>query len=145
MTDTTGDTIATAVADFATTRDAAGLLLVACGFGDVRIDRQPKGAGFTITYTATDQAGERWAFEVCRADALWKGLGKASVLRHDPTWQPPLILLTTTLPAPGTALAQALRVMRGPDRPVFDAVEILDPASHRRLAEIAAGRARQDR
>lgn len=49
----------------------------------------------------------------------------------------PLVLLTTDAPARGTAGAQALAVMSGTNRPVFDLIELLRPEDHERLRSYA--------
>ena len=46
----------------------------------------------------------------------------------------PLVLLTTDAPVKGTAAYQALDVMRGPTRPVFDLIELLNSDDRSRLA-----------
>ena len=124
-------------------RDLARLLLEACGFSDIQEDVQPRGLGIVLNFVAVDQTGERWAFDVSgafttnrvglrRTDTLWKSLGKAGVL-HESGRGIPLVLLTTDAPASGTAGAQALAVMRGPNRPVFDLIELLDSDDQERL------------
>jgi len=124
-------------------KELAGVLLEGCGFTDVRADVKPRGLGIMLNFVATDQTGEDWAFDVSgaftsnraglrRTDTLWKSLGKAAVLRESGA-RLPLILLTTDAPAKGTAGHQALAVMRGPMRPVFDVIELLNTGDHARL------------
>ena len=92
---------------------------------------------------ATDRTGAKWAFDVAgaftsnrvglrRAETLWKSLGKAAVL-HEGVGEVPLVLLTTDIPGKTTAGHQALSVMRGPTRPVFDVVELLNIDDQARL------------
>ena len=108
----------------------------------------PRGLGIELTFVATEPTGEEWAFDVSgaftggpaglrRADTLWKSLGKASVLRESGTTDMPLVLVTTDTPAKGSAGDRALRVMRGPGRPVFDVVELLVDADRDRLHRYA--------
>ena len=124
-------------------KELARLLLEGCGFTDIREEVKPRRLGVVVNVIATDQIGEDWAFDVSgaftssraglrRTDTLWKSLGKAAVL-HESGLGIPLVLLTTDAPAKGTAGAQALAVMRGHQRPVFDVVELLNTDDQRRL------------
>jgi len=124
-------------------RELARLLLEGCAFSNIREDVKPRRLGVTVNFVATDQTGEDWAFDVSgaftssraglrRTDTLWKSLGKAGVL-HQSGLGIPLILLTTDAPAKGTAGAQALAVMRGTHRPIFDLVELLNCEDQARL------------
>ena len=105
-----------------------------------------------LSFVAADRNGADWAFDVSgtfttnqsglrRADTLWKSLGKAAVLNEsrasDEGVGMPLVLLTTDAPANVSSCHQALRVLRGEDRPVFDVVELLDPDGHARLRSYA--------
>ena len=135
-------------------REVAELILRDCGFHDIRADVKPRGLGIVLSFLASDNAGDDWAFDVSgaftvngsglrRADTLWKSLGKAAVFHEGRHARGqvgvPLVLLTTDAPAKGTAGDQALRVMRGPGRPVFDLVELLDADDTARLRSYAAG------
>ncbi len=124
-------------------RDLAQLLLQECGFTDIRSEVKPRGLGIALTFVAKDATGADWAFDVSgaftsnrgglrRTDTLWKALGKASVL-HESGDRMPLVLLTTDAPGRGTAGAQSLKVMRGPDKPIFDVIELLDLEDQARL------------
>ncbi len=126
----------------------AGGLLEACGFEDVRAGVKLAGLGLELDLMATDRAGAEWAFDVAgaftatgaglkRTDAVWKALGKAAVL-HQHTTDVALVLLTTELPARGSAGHRALATMVGPGRPVFDVVELLDDAGYERLRSYAS-------
>jgi hypothetical protein len=126
-------------------------LLVTAGFEIV--GRKHKVAGTEITFVARDQTGTTWHVDVSgaftkgndraglrRTDTLWKALGKASVLHEVSRGQtpaPPFLLLTTDLPAKGSAGAKALKAVRGPGRPVFDAVEMLSEDGQLRLRRYA--------
>jgi hypothetical protein len=94
-----------------------------------------------------DQAGHKWAFDVSgaftssraglrRTDTLWKALGKAAVL-HEGRGDLPLVLLTTDAPVRGSAGHAALSVLKGPGRPVFDLVELLNVRDQERLRDYA--------
>lgn len=124
-------------------KELARLLLERCGFVEIREDVKPRGLGIVLNFVATDHTGEDWAFDVSgaftsnraglrRTDTLWKSLGKAAVL-HEGASGLPLVLLTTDAPAKGTAGNQALSVMRGPTRPVFDLIELLNIEDQARL------------
>ncbi len=124
-------------------KDLARVLLEECGFTGIREDVKPRGLGIVLNFVATDLTGDDWAFDVSgaftssraglrRTDTLWKSLGKAAVL-HESGLGLPLVLLTTDAPARGSAGHQALAVMRGPLRPVFDLVELLDADDQERL------------
>ncbi|MEO6121723.1 MAG: site-specific DNA-methyltransferase [Acidimicrobiales bacterium] len=106
-----------------------------------------RGVGVTIDLVAHDGAGAAWHFDITgsyttadtglvQGDALWKCLGRAGVLatRHD---RPPLVLLTTALPARRSAGDQALRSLGSAT--VFDAIELGSPAGADRLAHYAKG------
>ncbi len=124
-------------------KDLAGLLLDGCGFTDTRADVKPRGLGIVLNFVATDQTGQDWAFDVSgaftssraglrRTDTLWKSLGKASVLREAGLGLP-LVLITTDAPAKSSAGQQALKVMLGAGRPVFDLIELLNTDDQARL------------
>ena len=128
-------------------RSSPGSCWRRCGFIDIRADVKPRGLGIMLNFVATDETGEDWAFDVSgaftsnraglrRTDTLWKSLGKAAVL-HESALGLPLVLLTTDAPAKGTAGHQALNVMRGPTRPVFDLIELLNIDDQARLHHYA--------
>ncbi len=133
-------------------RELAEVLLAACGFENIRAEVKPRGLGIVLSFVAADRTGELWAFDVSgafsasraglrRTDSLWKSLGTAGVLhesgsqRGEPNM--PLVLLSTDVPARGTAGHHALSVMRGPGRPVFDVIELLDLEGASRLRRYA--------
>ena len=128
-------------------KDLAGILLECCGFVDIRPDVKLSSLGIALSFLAVDQAGHEWAFDVSgaftsnraglrRTDTLWKVLGKAAVL-HEGRGDLPLVLLTTDAPARGSAGCAALKVLKGPGRPVFDLVELLDTRDQERLRNYA--------
>lgn len=130
-------------------KDLAGILLDSCGFREIRPDVKIAGLGIEVNFLAVDQAGRDWAFDVSgaftssraglrRTDTLWKALGKAAVL-HEGRGDLPLVLMTTDAPARGSAGYTALNVLKGPGRPVFDLIELLNTADQDRLREYALG------
>ncbi len=132
-------------------KDMAKHLLVKAGFTDIRADVRGPG-GVEINFEARDRTGRRWRFDVSgaftvtqraglrRTDTLWKALGKAAVLHFAEEGKPDrprLVLLTTNLPNPGSAGARALAAACGPDKPIWDAVEMA-PSAAARLQEITS-------
>lgn len=146
----TEDFQARAVREGRQAKDLAQVLLEKCGFNDIRAEVKPKGLGIVLNFVATDQTGQDWAFDVSgaftssraglrRTDTLWKSLGKAAVL-HQSGVNLPLVLLTTDGPTRGTAGNQALSVMmRGPEAPVFDLIELMNTDDQARLHRYATG------
>jgi DNA modification methylase len=135
-------------------KDLAGQLLKSCEFKNIRANVKVAGLGIELNFVATDHVGNDWAFDVSgaftssraglrRTDTLWKALGKAAVL-HQGGQELPLVLLTTDAPARGSAGYVALDVVKGPGRPVFDLIELLDPGDQERLRDYAV-RGRPDR
>ncbi|MGB3411736.1 MAG: site-specific DNA-methyltransferase [Microthrixaceae bacterium] len=133
-------------------REIAEVLIDACGFENIRSEVKPKGLGIVLNFVATDKTGGEWAFDVSgaftsnraglrRTDTLWKALGKAAVLHESNSeldgQELPLVLLTTDAPVKNTAGSQALRVMMGPDRPIFDLIELLNVDDQKRLRSYA--------
>jgi site-specific DNA-methyltransferase (adenine-specific) len=152
--DDTEDFQARAVREGRQAKDLARILLEQCGFTNIRSDVKLPGLGIELNFLAADQAGHEWAFDVSgaftssraglkRTDTLWKALGKAAVL-HEGRNDLPLVLLTTDAPTRGSAGNSALDVLRGPGRPVFDLIELLDAGDQKRLCDYAL-RGRPDR
>ena len=128
-------------------KDFARLLLESCEFVDIRSDVKLSRMGIELSFLASDQTGEEWAFDVSgtfsssraglrRTDTLWKTLAKAAVL-HQGRRDLPLVLLTTDAPTAGTAGSAALDALRHPGGPVFDLMELLEPRDHERLRKYA--------
>lgn len=147
--DESEDFQARAVREGRLAKHLAGILLKSCGFVDIRSDVKIPGLGIEVNFLATDQAHSEWAFDVSgaftssraglrRTDTLWKALGKAAVL-HEGRRDRRLVLLTTDGPAPGSAGYAALNVLKGPGRPVFDLVELLNAPDQERLRGYALG------
>ena len=152
--DETEDFQARAVREGRQAKDLAGILLESCGFLEIRSDVKLTGLGVELNFVAKDHTGGEWAFDVSgaftssraglrRTDTLWKALGKAAVL-HQSGGNYSLVLLTTDAPARGSAGQVALDVVRGPGRPIFDLIELLDPEGQERLRDYAL-RGRPDR
>jgi DNA modification methylase len=129
-------------------KDVAVAAVAGAGFTEVS-DRARPGSGLDLTFSALDASGRTVWFELCgafsstrpglrRADVLWRSLGKATVLSQVRPDEP-LVLLTTDLPAPGSAQAAALGAALGPDRPVREVVHLRSPADLARLATLARG------
>ncbi|MGQ0616125.1 MAG: DNA-methyltransferase [Acidimicrobiia bacterium] len=145
--DESEDFQARAVREGRQAKDLAGILLDSCGFLEIRPDVKLAGLGIEVNFLAVDQAGQEWAFDISgaftssraglrRTDTLWKALGKAAVL-HEGRGDLPLVLLTTDAPARGSAGYTALNVLKGPGRPVFDLVELLNTDDQERLRAYA--------
>jgi DNA modification methylase len=127
----------------------ARLVIEGAGFVDVRADRRLSRLGLAVSFTAVDQAGRTWYFDLAgthsayrggmtRSETVWRTLGRAHVMAaHDLT---PLVVLTTQLPRAGTEPDRALRAS-GPGT-IFDAVDLLAPEAQRRLVAYAQGRQR---
>jgi site-specific DNA-methyltransferase (adenine-specific) len=128
-------------------KDLAGILLEGCGFAEIRRDVKVPRLGIEVSFLAVDQTGHEWAFDVSgaftssraglrRTETLWKALGKAAVL-HEARSDLPLVLLTTDAPTRGSAGHAALQILKGPGRPVFDLVELLNVPDQERLRAYA--------
>jgi site-specific DNA-methyltransferase (adenine-specific) len=124
-------------------KDVARALLEACGFRDVKTDVKQPRLGVEVTFTAVDQLGGAWVFDVSgaftngysglrRADVLWKALAKASVLLVAGD-ERPVVLLTTDVPARSSSGATALASVVGDGKPVFDVVTFDDVEARERL------------
>jgi len=130
--------------------EVAKAILLQCGFADIKPNVRI-GSGVEVNFTAHDQSGRRWCFDVSgaftsprpglrRTDTVWKALGRAAILRLEFPEEPqPLILLSTNLPARGSAGFLALK--RGRGEIFWDALEMLDGASQQRLRDYAHGEA----
>ena len=129
------------------TRDVAAALLAECGFTDIRVDVRSRGSALPMPLVARDRVGGEWAFDVSggmtvtrgglrRSDTLWRSIGTATVL-HQSEAPLPLVLLSTDLPQRNSAGGRALRAVTGPERPVADVIELLDPIGTDRLVRYA--------
>jgi hypothetical protein len=130
-------------------KEFAAILLEETGFTRIRSAVRVPATGVEVSFTAANAAGQEWTFELAgsfssgrsglrRADVLWRSLGKAAVL-HAQSPQRPFVLLTTDLPARGSAGRMALESVKGPGQPVSDVIQILDVSGIERLRSYAAG------
>ncbi|HEX2052003.1 MAG TPA: site-specific DNA-methyltransferase [Actinomycetota bacterium] len=145
---------ARAVREGRAAKELAEWALRECNFTDVKADvRFPQGV--EVNFEARDAKGRSWFFDVSggftsnrpglrRMDTLWKALGKATVV-HEAYPRVPLVLLTTHIPAAGSAGAAALEVACGPHGPVADVVGLLDEAELERLRAYCSGDAGSER
>ncbi|MDQ2725223.1 MAG: site-specific DNA-methyltransferase [Actinomycetota bacterium] len=124
----------------------AAEILVAAGFGISQRNRKVPGLGLQVSLVAEDQEGDRWYFDVTgaftstpagllRADTLWKGLGRASVLATRDLR--PVVLLSSHLPPRRSSGDRALRA--GGPALIHDVVGILNEADRDRLGHYARG------
>jgi site-specific DNA-methyltransferase (adenine-specific) len=127
-------------------KEVAKSLLEDCGFTGIEEDTKLPG-GLELNFRAVDARDGVWYFDVSgafsstrpglkRTDTLWKALGKALVLR---SVQPnvPLVLITTDVPARGSAGDAALQQVTGPDSAVADVIEMSDAKALLRLQRYA--------
>jgi hypothetical protein len=100
-----------------------------------------------VELAATDRTGRSWHFEVSggftttrsglsASDSLWRGIGRATVLRAVAP-DVPVVLLTTAAPPAAGPNGAALAAVR--PHVVFDVVELLSEDDRRRLADYANG------
>ena len=132
-------------------QEKARQVLSECGFSQIR-EKASFSWGVEVNFSALDQVGRRWLFDVSgafsvtqrpglrRTDTLWKAIGRASVL-HTVGCDQPLVLLTTDRPAPNSAGHRALQAVTGPGKPVHAVVEMEDREDLKRLARLASGEA----
>mgnify|MGYP000851924128 CR=1 FL=1 len=117
--------------------------LADAGFEVVGTDRRVPRTGTVVSIVARDAQGADWWFDLAgphvasrggmqRVDVVWRALGRAATLQAAGT---PLVLLTTSMPRPGTEAHHALRA--GAPAACFDVVDLLDPAATARLAHYA--------
>ncbi|HVA09260.1 MAG TPA: DNA methyltransferase [Acidimicrobiales bacterium] len=133
---------------------SAGVLakdaLVSAGFTKVRANRRLRGLGFVVSFTATDDAGRTWYFDVAgsnsayrggmaRTETVWRALGRAHVMAANGVT--PLVVLTPQMPRAGSEGDRALRSVGVGG--IFDAIDLLSPDACGRLARYAKGSATQ--
>jgi len=138
---------ARAVREGRAARDVAEALLRQCGFDPIQA-KVPLPVGVEVNFRAYDRDGGEWFFDVSggftstrpglkRTDTLWKALGKAAVL-HEAYPKIPLVLLTTDAPKGGAGEA-ALRVVRGPGKPILDVLQMTSADDQGKLRGYALG------
>ena len=130
-------------------QEMAWVVLAESGFCDIH-DRVSLDGGVEVNYSALDQRGHRWLFDVSgafgvtqrpglrRTDTLWKAIGRAAVLHSRPVREP-LVLLTTDRPIPNSAGQRALDAVTGGDKPIRAVIEMGDPEDLERLGRFASG------
>ncbi len=150
------DVATTAIREGWMAKELAVRLLADAGFTITNYDggKPPKPVhlkhGVDVSFSALDQRGHRWYFDLAGslsrgndraglrpADVLWKALGKATVVQGSTTEPYSFVLLTTELPPRSSPAAGALKAARGADRPVYDVLELLNPATGTTLARYA--------
>jgi site-specific DNA-methyltransferase (adenine-specific) len=115
-------------------------VLLAAGFAITGRNSRLRGLGVTVNFVAGDAQGDPWyfdvpgAFTITRAGlastgTLWRSLGRASVMVTN--GRTPLVLLTSSLPKPGSDGDLALRAV-GPSV-IFDAIEL---QAHQQVARL---------
>jgi site-specific DNA-methyltransferase (adenine-specific) len=120
--------------------------LASAGFVDVRANRRLRGLGLVLSFTAKDATGSTWHFDVAgsnsayrggmsKTDTVWRTLGRAHVMASSDV--KPLVILTPQLPRLGSEGDKALRAT-GP-KGFFDAIDLMSPDAHRRMALYAEG------
>jgi site-specific DNA-methyltransferase (adenine-specific) len=125
-----------------TAGDLAKALLEEAGFR-ITAKRVTLREGVDLPFGVRDAAGNTWHVDVPggftttrpglkRADTMWKEIGKAAVLHHAHP-DVPFLLLTPEAPPAGTAAANALEAVVGPDRPIRDVIVITSPDDLARL------------
>ncbi|MGI8493666.1 MAG: DNA-methyltransferase [Acidimicrobiales bacterium] len=128
-----GDPLSRAIHEGRSAKEIARRLIEAAGFSIAANDAQP--GGVKVSFTARDQGGRPWAFDVAgpftshrgglkRADVVWRTLGKAALLQQSDCG--PLVVLTTEMPPPRSAGAKALARITGAGRPVLAVLCMLE-------------------
>jgi DNA modification methylase len=145
-------------------RELARYAVEAGGFTEIERNVVFADLGVDISMRATDVRGNLWLFDLSGAfsstrpglkktDALWKALGKASVLHQARLDDPgrrdlgPLVLLSTDQPSEKSPGGKSLRAVLGDDltSPVHDVVELFDSDGMDRLRRYARGDRRRTR
>lgn len=136
-----------AIRDGRAFRDLAQAALADAGFSEIE-DAVRIGPGIDLIQ-ARDRAGGTWLFDLfggftasapglAKADVLWRAVGRAAAIdRHRNGRR--LVVLTSHRPPEPSPLLRVLREMTGPDRPIFDVVQLLDETDTARLVTHADG------
>ncbi|MGH9104252.1 MAG: hypothetical protein ACRDZX_00125, partial [Acidimicrobiales bacterium] len=141
-----GDPRARAIREGRSAREIARLAIDAAGFSGVDEGARLPG-GAEVDFVARDHRGRLWLFDVAgafttnraglgRADALWKAIAKAAVLRQ--LGDAPFVLLTAGASAPGGAGGEALKKLTGPENLVRAVIEILGQPGWEELRQLSA-------
>ena len=130
-------------------QELAWQVMAESGFDKIQ-SRVSLEGGVEVNYSALDQRGRRWLFDVSgafsltqrpglrRTDTLWKAIGRAAVLHSRPNREP-LVLLTTDRPAPNSAGQRALDAITGDDKPIRAVIEMGNLEDLERLTRFASG------
>ncbi|MHB8219115.1 MAG: DNA-methyltransferase [Acidimicrobiales bacterium] len=131
-------------------RELAAWALAESGFTVVGENKRLAG-GVEVSFVAVDQSGREWLFDVSgaftssraglrRTDALWKAVGKATVVQHTGVGTR-YVLMTTDVPGANSAGAKALAAVTGgePGKPVYDVIDLSRPEELARLATYGRG------
>ena len=140
-----------ALATGTTVKKLAAAALRRAGWVQVRESKRTV-AGIQVPLVADDADGVTWRFELVghltkgsdRAglrptDAVLRTIGKAATLAAARPDDPGLVVLTTDLPARGSAAEAALRDTVGEGRPVRAVIHLLDPVDHLALEHLSGG------
>ncbi|MGH9291399.1 MAG: DNA methyltransferase [Acidimicrobiales bacterium] len=117
-------------------RELAKWALEAAGFIILGENRR-LDAGVEVSFLANDQDGGEWLFDLSgaftstgaglkRTDALWKALGRATVVHHTRSGAR-YVLLTTDKPAPNSSGGRALSAVTGTnlkEKPIYDVISL---------------------
>ena len=130
--------------------DIASRHLSEAGFSTIK--NKPKHPSGLVDFelSALDETSRRWWVHVAggftthkpglqRIDAVWRLLGQVAVAsaKTDQEQSAPILVLTSSLPKPGSPADKALRAV-GPSA-IFDVVEMYDPDGLARLNHYATG------
>ena len=128
-------------------RDYACSLLEERGWTAMR-ERVRASCGLEFAFSAEDQSGRTWLFDVVGAfsasrsgglrisELLWRSIGRASVL-HAGEQDAPLVILATATPSPRSGGHRALREVVGDGLPIHDVIDMLDAGDLDRLAGLS--------
>jgi site-specific DNA-methyltransferase (adenine-specific) len=127
-------------------KDRVAEVLSAAGFTSEGSGVRLKGSGLAANEVVVDGVGGRWVIEIAgsfmrwrggltAADAVWRTLGRAHVMRG---LGERVLVLTSELPRRRTDLDQALRAA-GPAA-MFDVIDVFDEDALIRLAAYGAGK-----
>ncbi len=140
-----------AVDEGAKVADITARHLTEAGFSDVvGKPRHPSGA-VDFDLSAVDATGHRWWIDIAggfttpkpglqRIETVWRTLGRAAATTHGRGGRAstgPVLVVTPTLPKPGSPSDKALRAA-GP-AVIHDVIELYDPAATSRLQGYASG------
>lgn len=136
-----------AIRDGRAAKAIAGVVIEQAGFTDIQ-KAQRQAGGVEVSFTARDRKGMLWLFDVTggftsyrgglkRTDTMWKVLGRAAVLRE--VSSSPLVLLTTDVPSPNSAGAEALKMVTGEEKPIRAVIAMLQPSGLQALRALYEG------